>query len=274
MYYKTCKGCGLAKEPSEFYVSRTNADGRWGKCKVCVRARAQKYRREHLEQYAQYEKARANLPHRVEARRNYQEEHKEQISEYKKRWAAESEESVSDSRRKHYESNRDEVIARSKKWAENNPEKVRQAKTNNRRKRRAAKNAGRGSFTAKEFAELCESYGNKCLACGDGEAALEADHIVPLTKGGSDDIGNIQPLCGSCNRKKFVNTIDYRSLLAANADHATVCELSPEYEISMRPAQGRRTRAGWRWPRVSTPYREGSSSNARDWATARGYLRR
>jgi 5-methylcytosine-specific restriction endonuclease McrA len=39
---------------------------------------------------------------------------------------------------------------------------------------------------------------------------LEADHVVPLTRGGTDDIGNIQPLCGSCNRKKFVDTIDIR----------------------------------------------------------------
>src|SRR5215207_6803004 len=156
------------------------ADGHFNKCKVCVRAGAQKYRREHSEQYAQCEKARANLPHRVEARRKYQEEHKEQISEYKKKWAA------------------------------NNSEKVRRAKTNNLRKRRAARHASRGSFTVQEFKELCESYGNKCLACGDAEAVLEADHVVPLTKGGTDSISNIQPLCGSCNRKKFVNIIDYR----------------------------------------------------------------
>jgi 5-methylcytosine-specific restriction endonuclease McrA len=203
--YKTCKWCGLTKELSEFY------DGRWGKkCKVCVKARAQKYRREHLEQYARCEKARANLPHRVEARRKYQEEHKEEISEYKKRWAEENEDSVSASKRKHYELHRDGIIARSKKWAESNPEKVRQAKANNLRKRRAARHASRGNFTVEEFKELCESYGNKCLACGDTEAALEADHVVPLTKGGSDNISNIQPLCGSCNRKKFVNIIDYR----------------------------------------------------------------
>ena len=31
-----------------------------------------------------------------------------------------------------------------------------------------------------------------------------------MTRGGSDEIGNIQPLCGSCNRKKFVSSIDYR----------------------------------------------------------------
>jgi hypothetical protein len=40
---------------------------------------------------------------------------------------------------------------------------------------------------------------------------LEADHIVPLTRGGTDDIDNIQPLCGTCNRKKFVSIVDYRS---------------------------------------------------------------
>ena len=186
------------------------ADGHLNKCKACVSVRVRENRRERLEQYAQYERSRANLPHRVEARRKYQEEHKEQISEYKKRWAGENEDSVSVSRRKHYESNRDEVIARSKKWAENNPERVRQAKTNNLRKRRAARHASLGSFTAEEFKELCESYGNKCLACGDTEAVLEADHVLPLTKGGSDSISNIQPLCGSCNRKKFVNIIDYR----------------------------------------------------------------
>jgi 5-methylcytosine-specific restriction endonuclease McrA len=101
-------------------------------------------------------------------------------------------------------------LARSKTWAENNPEKVRQAKTNYLRKRRAARHASRGNFTVEEFTELCESYGNKCLACGDTEAVLEADHVAPLAKGGSDDIINIQPLCGSCNRKKFVNIIDYR----------------------------------------------------------------
>jgi 5-methylcytosine-specific restriction endonuclease McrA len=207
---KICKGCGAEKDLVDFYENTEMADGHFNKCKVCVRARAQKYRREHLEQYAQYEKARANLPHRVEARRKYLEEHKEQISEYKKSWAAENEDSASASRRKHYERNRNEVIARSKKWAESNPEKVRQAKTNNLRKRRAARHASRGNFTVEEFKELCERYGNKCLACGDTEAVLEADHVVPLTKGGSDTISNIQPLCGSCNRKKFVTIIDYR----------------------------------------------------------------
>ena len=211
MAAKVCRGCRVEKDLSEFYKHPQMADGHLNKCKVCVSARAQKYRRERLEQYAQYDKARANLPHRVEARRKYQEEHEEEISEYKKRWSAENEGSVSASKRKHYELNRDVIIARSKEWAEVNLEKVSQAKANNRRKRRAARHASSGSFIAEEFKALCELYGNRCLACGDTGATLEADHVVPLTRGGSDDIDNIQPLCGSCNKKKFVNTIDYRS---------------------------------------------------------------
>jgi 5-methylcytosine-specific restriction endonuclease McrA len=208
---KVCKGCRAEKSLADFYRHAGMADGHLNKCKACDRARTQKYRREHLEQYAQYEKGRANLPHRVEARRKYQEEHKEEISEYKKRWAEENEANVSASKRKYYELHRDEVIARSKQWGEENPEEVRQAKANNSRKRRAAKHASSGNFTAEEFLALCERYGIRCLACGDAEALLEADHIVPLTRGGTDDIDNIQPLCGTCNRKNFVSIVDYRS---------------------------------------------------------------
>jgi 5-methylcytosine-specific restriction endonuclease McrA len=207
---KTCKECELTKELSEFYISRTNLDGRRGKCKSCVRACVRENRRERLDQYARYERSRATLPHRVEARQKYQEEHREQIAQYKKIWTANNKESVDASKLSYYDLKREEVMARSKKWAEDNPERVQQAETNNPRKRRAVRHASRGNFTVEEFKELCERYGNKCLACGDAEAVLEADHVVPLTKGGSDNISNIQPLCGSCNREKFVNIIDYR----------------------------------------------------------------
>ncbi len=87
-------------------------------------------------------------------------------------------------KRAYHEQNREEVIARSKEWVENNLEKAKQFKANNSRKRRAAKHESRGNFTAIEFKELCERYGNRCLSCGSVDVALEADHVVPLTKGG------------------------------------------------------------------------------------------
>ncbi len=217
MSIKICKGCNVTKCFSEFYVSRGNLDRRMGKCKLCVRSSVRENRRKRLDQYAQYEKSRANLPHRVEARRKYQGEHKEQVSEYKKSWAANNSESVVRSKRDYYQCNRDEVISRSRKWAEDNAEKVKIAKINNRRKRRAAKNASNGHFTAEEFNALCSVYGYACLCCGVTGRRLEADHLVPLTQGGSDDINNIQPLCGVCNRRKFTAVIDYRLKVVAQS---------------------------------------------------------
>jgi 5-methylcytosine-specific restriction endonuclease McrA len=132
------------------------------------------------------------------------------ISEYKKSWAANNSQRVASLNRDYYERNRQEVVSRSKKWAEENADKVRVAKANNRRGRRAAKNASKGHFTVEEFDTLCPTYGYACLGCGATDRVLEADHVVPLTKGGSDEISNIQPLCGECDRRKFTAVIDFR----------------------------------------------------------------
>lgn len=37
-----------------------------------------------------------------------------------------------------------------------------------------------------------------CGSCGD----TEIDHVVPLSRGGTDDISNLQPLCRYCNGLK------------------------------------------------------------------------
>lgn len=106
-------------------------------------------------------------------------------------------------------------------WAKANPEK--EAERNRRRRqanpargiaeghrRRTRKTAAGGSFTAAEWKDLCNHYGNRCLCCGREGVKLTADHIVPVSKGGSSNIDNIQPLCFSCNAKKHAKEIDYR----------------------------------------------------------------
>lgn len=46
--------------------------------------------------------------------------------------------------------------------------------------------------------------GGKCVECGSKEK-IEYDHVIPVSKGGSNTERNIQLLCEKCNRKKAAN---------------------------------------------------------------------
>ena len=80
-------------------------------------------------------------------------------------------------------------------------------------KRRATLANAIGFHSLNEWGELKKKYNYMCLCCKQQEPLiiLTEDHIVPLSKGGQNDISNIQPLCGSCNSRKHTKTIDYIS---------------------------------------------------------------
>ncbi len=57
----------------------------------------------------------------------------------------------------------------------------------------------------------------RCELCGipAKDRALEVDHIIPKSKGGSDDISNFQALCYSCNSsKRNRDDTDFRNILS------------------------------------------------------------
>jgi 5-methylcytosine-specific restriction endonuclease McrA len=117
--------------------------------------------------------------------------------------------------------NKDKVNKRARRWAENHPEKAKEVarswvKRNPEKatafyhKYRTERTKAGGTYTATEWKALVKRYGGKCLCCGRDDVKLTADHVVPVSKGGTSNIDNLQPLCQTCNSKKRDKIIDYR----------------------------------------------------------------
>ena len=117
-------------------------------------------------------------------------------------------------RKRAYEQ-RETTKQRKKEWRKQHQDRYRAKVKSARSRRRARERSACGDYSAREWLELKALYNNACLCCGrtELEENLSADHVIPLCKGGSNDIGNIQPLCKSCNSVKNTKTTDYRRVI-------------------------------------------------------------
>jgi hypothetical protein len=60
--------------------------------------------------------------------------------------------------------------------------------------------ATRAALTASLREEVI--WSGPCVYCGD-EAQLQVDHVIPLSRGGTDDRDNLAPACKRCNMEKL-----------------------------------------------------------------------
>lgn|SRR5215813_163741 len=67
--------------------------------------------------------------------------------------------------------------------------------------RRGREKAAPGSFTPMEWLELIRLQGGRCFDCSR-MAKLTVGHLVPLSRGGSNDITNIVGQCAPCNSRQ------------------------------------------------------------------------
>jgi len=73
--------------------------------------------------------------------------------------------------------------------------------------RRARLASAYGSFTEAEWQLKLAEHGHHCFYCG-ASGPLQADHMVPISRGGSNEISNIVPACKSCNARKGTKTTE------------------------------------------------------------------
>lgn len=157
--------------------------------------------------------------------------------EYKKAWKDENADKVKADRAAHYQANKEKVIrqtneyrganrerllAASKRWRDSNPDKQRsyerkyidknpdayREKGRLKETRRRARKAGVPcEYYTRE--DVLRAWGPICYLC---DSIIPDDwhleHVIPLSRGGHDTVGNVRPACPSCNLAKGDKTVE------------------------------------------------------------------
>lgn len=130
-------------------------------------------------------------------------------------WAKNNPQKVKAMNAAKYKSNPERYKADSAKWQKENPEKVRVrnskwAKANKEKgasytqSYRARKNNNNKYDISDKF--FINLYNSNCIYCGSSKE-IQADHVIPVSRGGAQSVGNLVPACKPCNTSKGAKTI-------------------------------------------------------------------
>lgn len=199
METKTCTKCQTEKSVDLFHLCRNKPIA---VCKECKKAYGRQYYIDNKET--------------VKVKRAvYQKAHLAEQYVHNQAWRKRNVEKVREAGRRQYANNVEHHRAVKNAWREANVEKIkaiqRTHRLNNLEKFaekqhiRRAKMRLNGVYqvSAKELVKL---YSSPCIACGTTEQ-VTIDHIIPIARGGRHSIGNLQPLCLTCNSSKNARTM-------------------------------------------------------------------
>tara|TARA_B100000678_G_scaffold13657_1_gene10728 strand:+ start:7963 stop:8574 length:612 start_codon:yes stop_codon:yes gene_type:complete len=162
---------------------------RYWKDPEAAKAKVQKYRDENRESVRKRGRELYQRPETKEYQRQYREAHKERRNKLISKWS---------------KNNRDRRRESNQRWYYSDVERSRMVHLEKVHRRRAKKLEAEGSHTKEELAALLDRQACRCAYCRADlrKVSKHADHIVPLSEGGSDAIENIQYLCAPCNLSK------------------------------------------------------------------------
>lgn len=228
---KVCTKCGILRPLDQFHKRTGTRDGHAYMCRICQAAydrtpESMQANRDSLnDRYRNDPEFREDRKERHRTRYQNNEEYRERSKTITAIWQRENKDKVNENARRRYVTHygakdrarrktRD-YLDRRKGWEKKrleNPEAKRRQSwvlRQSKYRRRALIAVSLEHFTEQEWRDLCIKYNHRCLACGL-QVALTADHVIPLARGGSNGIDNIQPLCKSCNSRKRIDIVDYR----------------------------------------------------------------
>lgn len=82
------------------------------------------------------------------------------------------------------------------------------SKLKSNRRRSRVLNSPFNDFSNSDWHKCLKYFNNQCSYCGMSSGELEQEHIVPLSKNGSNTATNVIPACRSCNASKSDKTLE------------------------------------------------------------------
>lgn len=223
---KRCSKCKqwFPATPEYFYNHKRSSDGLDPRCITCRRATKKEYAHRNPEKVREGNARRKqrfierNPDYFADYFQQYYVEHAEEIkantrwhyainTEHYRRYHKEYHEARKDEinaeRRRTYPLRAAEVKRRKDAWRAKYPEKV---KVQTARRRAIIANAD-GEVTADDVRRLFEETESRCAYCGitlfrEDRSSWHVDHIIPLSRGGSNGPENLALTCAECNLSK------------------------------------------------------------------------
>ncbi len=166
---KKCNRCQIDKSIESFSKNPKNRDGYFHQCKLCRSIHVKQWRLNNPELYHK---------RRKEIYRRDRELNIQRATE----WARK---------------NKNKRVIIKNKWRAKNKELTNFYTKNYSYRKKGAE----GAHTFEEYAKKLDRLGGLCFYCRINRAGTK-DHIIPLSKGGSNYIDNIVPSCVNCNSSK------------------------------------------------------------------------
>jgi len=193
--YKTCCRCRKVLSLDSFGSHKRYKDFKQPSCLICAAEYRQSWKQKKLEVDPDY----FNRESRERRAKN-----PEKVRAYKNEWRSNNLDTSRESARKSAQKSRLENPEKHLEYQRNYRIKNKEKSVINKQIRRIRVYKG-GSFLIFDI-ELKRLYGMPCVYCGSKDN-IEIDHVLPLSRGGRNSIGNMQPLCMTCNRSKGNKTM-------------------------------------------------------------------
>lgn len=134
--------------------------------------------------------------------KEYYRANRERILSYKKEHYKANKEAILKKSKEYFECNKEEVLSKNREYCRKNPDRFSLYHNH----RRINETVNGGSHTIKQRREKFLALGNVCYYCSI-PGKMTVDHMIPISRGGTDNIDNIVPACTTCNCRKGNKTL-------------------------------------------------------------------